>query len=103
MIQEIYDDKDGQRKEEIQMLSGPNEFAEFYNRLKQIKDFHRRCPEVRNPCKRNPDLPLVLNAVKFQESIQIPMSSEFEELKKIRETGGGAGNENSEIKDGIGK
>ena len=25
-------------------LSGPNEFAEFYARLKQIKDFHRRHP-----------------------------------------------------------
>ena len=44
--------------------SGPNEFAEFYERLKGIKDFHRRHPG---------------------ESISIPMSVEFEELKKARE------------------
>ena len=41
---ELYDDKDGARKEEIQLLSGPNEFGEFYNRLKTIKEFHRKHP-----------------------------------------------------------
>ena len=47
-LREIYEDKDGLRKEEITALSGPNEFAEFYSRLKGIKDFHRRHPgEVR--------------------------------------------------------
>jgi splicing factor 3A subunit 3 len=45
---ELYEDKDGARKEEIQLLSGPNEFGEFYNRLKTIKEFHRKHPnEVR--------------------------------------------------------
>ena len=43
-LREIYEDKDGMRKEEITALSGPNEFAEFYSRFKQIKDFHRRHP-----------------------------------------------------------
>ena len=43
-LKEIYEDKDGQRREEVAALSGPNEFGEFYNRLKQIKDFHRRHP-----------------------------------------------------------
>lgn len=32
------------RKDELNAISGPNEFAEFYNRLKQIKDFHRKHP-----------------------------------------------------------
>lgn len=32
------------RKEELSAISGPNEFAEFYNRLKQIKEFHRKHP-----------------------------------------------------------
>ena len=41
---EIYEDKDGMRKDEITALSGPNEFGEFYNRLKGIKEFHRRHP-----------------------------------------------------------
>ena len=32
------------RKEEVQALSGPNEFLEFYQRLKAIRDFHRKHP-----------------------------------------------------------
>ena len=63
-MKEIYEDKDGQRREEVAKLSGPNEFAEFYERLKGIKEFHRRHPG---------------------ESISVPMSVEFEELKKARE------------------
>lgn len=38
------------RKDELAAISGPNEFAEFYNRLKQIKEFHRKHPnEVSKP------------------------------------------------------
>ena len=44
LLKEIYEDKDGQRHEEVAKLSGPNEFAEFYDRLKQITEFHRRHP-----------------------------------------------------------
>lgn len=43
-LTELYDDKDGQRKAEVAALTGPNEFQEFYNRLKQIKDFYRKHP-----------------------------------------------------------
>ncbi|KAK2187214.1 hypothetical protein NP493_175g03008 [Ridgeia piscesae] len=43
-LRDLYEDKDGLRKEEIAALSGPNEFAEFYSRLKIIKDFHRKHP-----------------------------------------------------------
>lgn len=43
-LKELYEDKDGLRKEEVSALSGPNEFQEFYNRLKQIKDFYKRLP-----------------------------------------------------------
>lgn len=35
---------DRMRKDELTAISGPNEFAEFYNRLKQIKEFHRKHP-----------------------------------------------------------
>uniref|UniRef100_A0A2K6PIP9 Splicing factor 3a subunit 3 n=1 Tax=Rhinopithecus roxellana TaxID=61622 RepID=A0A2K6PIP9_RHIRO len=54
---DLYDDKDGLRKEELNAISGPNEFAEFYNRLKQIKEFHRKPPN----------------------EICVPMSVEFED------------------------
>ena len=31
-------------------LSGPDEFSEFYSRLKQLKDFHRHNPnEIEEP------------------------------------------------------
>ncbi|XP_074653944.1 splicing factor 3A subunit 3-like [Tubulanus polymorphus] len=62
-LKDLYDDKDGLRKEEVQSLSGPNEFAEFYSRLKAIKEFHRKHPN----------------------EISVPMSVEFEELNNIRE------------------
>ena len=31
-LKEIYEDNDGQRREEVAALSGPNEFGEFYSR-----------------------------------------------------------------------
>uniref|UniRef100_A0A6M2CQ28 Putative splicing factor 3a subunit 3 ovary overexpressed n=1 Tax=Rhipicephalus microplus TaxID=6941 RepID=A0A6M2CQ28_RHIMP len=62
-LKELYEDKDGLRKEEIAALSGPNEFAEFYSRLRNIKEFHRKHPN----------------------EIQVPMSVEFDELNKARE------------------
>lgn len=65
LLKEIYEDKDGQRKEEVALLSGPNEFVEFYNRLKTIKEFYKKHPN----------------------EIAIPMSLEFEEFDKQRENG----------------
>lgn len=62
-LKELYEDKDGCRKEEIASLSGPNEFAEFYSRLKSIKEFHRKHPN----------------------EICVPMSVEFDELNRMRE------------------
>ena len=32
------------RKEEIQALSGPNEFPEFYSRLKNLRQFYPKNP-----------------------------------------------------------
>ena len=40
-LKELYEDKDGERKSEVQTISGPNEYSEFYLRLKQIKDFYK--------------------------------------------------------------
>lgn len=62
-LKELYEDKDGLRKEEVSALSGPNEFSEFYSRLKNIKEFYRKVPN----------------------EIFVPMSVEFEELAKLRE------------------
>jgi len=75
-LENIYEDEDGLRKEEVSKIGGPNEFKEFYERLKQIKDFHRTRPEdVTKPLsyefeqmnlavKQNEDLP---NMVEFSD------------------------------------
>jgi len=75
-LESIYEDEDGLRKEEVSRIGGPNEFKEFYDRLKQIKDFHRTRPEdVSKPLsyefeqmnlavKQNEDLP---NMVEFSD------------------------------------
>jgi len=62
-LKELYEDKDGVRKNEVSALSGPNEFNEFYSRLRAIKEFYRRHPN----------------------EICVPMSVQFEELAKARE------------------
>lgn len=49
-LKELYEDKDGMRKDEVAALSGPNEFAEFYSRLKNIKEFYRRMPNEVTKC-----------------------------------------------------
>jgi len=62
-LQKHYEDLDSLRKEEIASISGPNEFAEFYGRLRTIKQFHR----------------------KFPNEIAEPMQMEFIKLKELRE------------------
>lgn len=59
-LRELYEDKDNERKAEIQALSGPNEFLEFYTRLKQIKEFYKKHPN----------------------EVSVPLSVEFEEITK---------------------
>lgn len=60
-----YEDKDDIRKEEIQSMSGPNEFSEFYARLRNIKEFYKKHPN----------------------EISVPMSLEYDEFSKLRESG----------------
>ncbi|XP_065188401.1 splicing factor 3A subunit 3-like [Sycon ciliatum] len=49
-LHDLYEDNDGLRKKEIAALSGPNELAEFYTRLRHIRDWHRKFPnEVQEP------------------------------------------------------
>lgn len=51
-LSEIYEDKDGSRKDEIaalggQTATGTNVFSAFYDRLKEIREYHRRHPASR--------------------------------------------------------
>ncbi len=86
------------RKDELNAISGPNEFAEFYNRLKHIKEFHRKHPnevdgrEVISHChlvlndtllSRSENIHSACSVCQFQ--ICVPMSVEFEELMKAKD------------------
>lgn len=59
-LADLYEDKEGERKAEIAALSGPNEFTEFYSRLKNIKEFHKKHPD----------------------EISVPLSTEFDQMAK---------------------
>jgi len=47
-LEHVYEDKDGSRKEEIAAIggTGPSLYSLFYERLREIKDYHRRYPNV---------------------------------------------------------
>jgi len=62
-LEKMYTDEDALRKEEIATISGPNEFAEFYGRLRTIKQYHRKYPN----------------------EISEPMQMEFLRMKEARE------------------
>lgn len=73
-LRELYEDKDGERKTEVAALSGPNEFSEFYSRLKQIKEFYKKHPN----------------------EVSVPLQVEFDELSKMY-TGNAGDIENSSL------
>ncbi|XP_037730216.1 splicing factor 3A subunit 3 [Drosophila subpulchrella] len=60
-LRDLYEDKDNERKAEIAALSGPNEFNEFYARLKQIKQFYKSHPA----------------------EVSVPLSVEFDEMIRV--------------------
>lgn len=62
---DIYEDKDGVKKDEINSMQGGNEFTEFYVRLRNIKEFYK----------------------KHSNEIIKPMSMEFDEFLSLRESG----------------
>jgi len=41
----VMDDKDGSRREELAAMSGKDVFNNFYSRLKEIRDYHRKFPD----------------------------------------------------------
>jgi splicing factor 3A subunit 3 len=85
VLKEIYEDKDGQRKEEVALLSGPNEFVEFYNRLKQIKEFYKKHPN--EVCYAWMLFKCHSIQFGFICQIAVPMSMEFDDFAKQRESG----------------
>jgi splicing factor 3A subunit 3 len=40
----LYEDDEGVRRNEIEKLGGNSQFSTFYERLKEIKEYHRRNP-----------------------------------------------------------
>jgi hypothetical protein len=71
------------RKEEIQALSGPNEFPEFYSRLKNIRQYYPKNPSE-EVCSNNSIS--FLNYLSLFK-IAVPMSIEYEQfMRQLQET-----------------
>eukprot|EP00959_Pyramimonas_sp_CCMP1952_P115971 2424329-Pyramimonas_sp.AAC.1 len=43
-LRKLYDDSDGQRKDEISTIGGPHVFSAFYDRVREARDYHKRHP-----------------------------------------------------------
>lgn len=78
----IYNDESGERAKEIQAIGGPNEFAEFYSRLKSLKDIHRKNP---NETAR----PLTIEFQEMANFVQDPDKIEREMVRFTDEEGYG--------------
>ncbi|KAI8072181.1 uncharacterized protein B0P05DRAFT_549208 [Gilbertella persicaria] len=72
-LAELYQDKDGLRQSEMEALSGSSEFTEFYERLKVIKEHHRKYPHE----------PVDPPEVEFIYLTQRKEEDDFEELEKM--------------------
>ncbi|KAI8371060.1 hypothetical protein BD560DRAFT_454367 [Blakeslea trispora] len=71
-LAELYQDKDGLRQTEMEALS-TSEFSEFYERLKVVKEHHRKYP---NEPVDPPELEFIYLAQKKEET-------DYEELEKM--------------------
>lgn len=68
-LEKLYADEDALRKEEIESISGPNEFAEFYGRLRTIKQYHRKYPnEIAEPMQ--------MEFLKYKEAREKPVEDQ---------------------------
>lgn len=72
-LSQLYDDKDGLRQSEMEVLSGSSDFTEFYERLKVLKEHHRKYP---NEPVEPPEMEFIYLSQKKEES-------DYEELEKM--------------------
>ncbi|KAG0169118.1 hypothetical protein DFQ28_003927 [Apophysomyces sp. BC1034] len=63
-LHDLYKDSDGIRQSEIDALSGSSEFSEFYERLKVIKEHHRKYP---NEPVDPPEMEFIYMSQKYDE------------------------------------
>ncbi|GMH42222.1 hypothetical protein BSKO_10141 [Bryopsis sp. KO-2023] len=61
----IYEDVDNARRDEIDALAGDNIFSKFYDRLKDIKDYHRKYPNTDITEAENDEM-----ALKFEPEVE---------------------------------
>uniref|UniRef100_A0A914DEL0 Matrin-type domain-containing protein n=1 Tax=Acrobeloides nanus TaxID=290746 RepID=A0A914DEL0_9BILA len=81
-LAQIYKDDDGERNKELHAIAGPNEFAEFYSRLKVLKDVHRKNPN-------ETAMPLTIEFQEMNNFIQNPDRVEKEMVRFTDEEGYG--------------
>ncbi|KHJ98419.1 hypothetical protein OESDEN_01599 [Oesophagostomum dentatum] len=81
-LERMYTDTEGARKREMEAIAGPNEFAEFYARVKILKDAHRRNPDELAE-------PLSMEFQKMHEEIANPEREETDMVQFTDEEGYG--------------
>lgn len=79
---DYYKDANGERATEINDIGGPNEFADFYSKLKMLKEAHKRNPNEEANC-------LTLEFEKKIQYVQNPDRIEREVIKFSDEEGYG--------------
>ncbi|KAI8643536.1 hypothetical protein BD408DRAFT_414722 [Parasitella parasitica] len=72
-LSELYQDKNGLRNSEMDALTGSSEFSEFYERLKVIKEHHRKYP---NETVEPPEMEYIHTTQKKDEE-------DFQELENM--------------------
>ncbi|KAK4521980.1 uncharacterized protein ATC70_004519 [Mucor velutinosus] len=72
-LAELYQDKDGLRSSEMEALTGSSDFSEFYERLKVIKEHHRKFP---NEAVEPPEMEYIHLTQKKDEE-------DYQELEKL--------------------
>ena len=64
---EIMDDKDGARREELASMSGKEVFNTFYDRLKDIREYHRKFPDQTDQLYKEDGTPMTIEDQIFAE------------------------------------
>mmetsp|Transcript_11578 Transcript_11578/g.15763 ORF Transcript_11578/g.15763 Transcript_11578/m.15763 type:complete len:501 (+) Transcript_11578:114-1616(+) len=53
-LRKVYEDKDGQRRDEIAAIAGTNVFSAFYERVAEVRTYHKRYPSSSFYVKEDP-------------------------------------------------
>ncbi|KAK0413708.1 hypothetical protein QR680_006955 [Steinernema hermaphroditum] len=71
----LYEDEHGERAREIHDITGPNEFSEFYGRLKTLKEAYKRKGDTAGPLPLNVEFQMMMDRVRDPKIVQKDMTT----------------------------